>query len=416
MYETYVPLAETVVERRPPTIAEIVRQKTDDGARIIDFFLDVMEGRVEDAQLCHRIDAAKQLVKYGYKKAADFIAEHGDEPCDHCESRRRGPRPRKDATPAAKPQHAPGPYGYDFLTMLTEDFLTVVSAVDEDLMIKLVRAQTRDGGTVIDFLDAVMHGREDGFKVNHRIAAGRELISHILRDEHVIARTVLEVVADPRVRPLPASQIPSPSTLTPSPSTGEGWGEGDSPARGSVGAVSKPALPGAPWQLRNSPTVVRADARRNPGNTTVVPAQAGFLPQEPSPTQRGGEGRPEPVEGPVPNTTEEPRIVRPELVEEPVLSLSKEQCSGDSAVPGPAANGALTTTEEPAEATPSVVPAKARVEGSELPSLPQLTTNNRQLETSSRPRRRTRTQSRREGNARAAMRGKPLGSGRSPPW
>ena len=104
MYETYVPIR---VERKPPTIAEIVRQKTDDGARIIDFFLDVMEGRVEDAQLCHRIDAAKQLVKYGYKKAADFIAEHGDEPCDHCESRKRGPRPRKDQGPAAGPLQAP---------------------------------------------------------------------------------------------------------------------------------------------------------------------------------------------------------------------------------------------------------------------------------------------------------------------
>ncbi len=295
MYETYVPIAETVVERRPPTIAEIVRQKTDDGARIIDFFLDLMEGRVEDAKLCHRIDAAKQLVKYGYKKAADFIAEHGDEPCDHCESRRRGPRTRRDERPSANPQHAPGPFGYDFLTLLTEDFLTVLSAVDEDLMIKLVRAQTRDGGTVIDFLDDVMHGRDNGFKVNHRIAAARELISHILRDEHVIARTVLEVVADPRIRPLPASQVPSPSTLTPSPSTGEGWGEGDSPARCSVGAVSKPALPGAAWEPCNPEsivpalsTVVPADARRNPGNTTVVPAQAGFLPQEPSPTQRGG--------------------------------------------------------------------------------------------------------------------------------
>ena len=410
MYETYVPITETVVERRPPTIAEIVRQKTDDGARIIDFFLDVMEGRVEDAQLCHRIDAAKQLVKYGYKKAADFIAEHGDEPCDHCESRKRGPRPRKDESPEAKPQHAPGPYGYDFLTLLTEDFLTVVSAVDEDLMIKLVRAQTRDGGTVIDFLDAVMHGREDGFRVNHRIAAARELISHILRDEHVIARTVLEVVADPRVRPLPASQIPSPSTLTPSPSTGEGWDEGDSPARGSVGAGLKPALPGAPWQLRNSPTVVRADARRNPGNTIVVPAKAG--------TQRGGEGRPEPVEGPVPNTTEEPRIVRPELVEEPVLSLSKEQCSGDSAIPGPAANGALSADEEPVPTTteesrivrPELVEGQCSGGTEPVPN----TANTSNPET--RPRRRTRTQRRRAGNARAAMRGKPLGSGRSPPW
>ena len=68
--------------------------------------------------------------------------------------------------------------------MLTEDFLTVLSAVDEDLMIKLVRAQTRDGGTVIDFLDDVMHNTDDGFRPNHRIAAARELISHILRDEH----------------------------------------------------------------------------------------------------------------------------------------------------------------------------------------------------------------------------------------
>ena len=193
MYETYVPIR---VEQKPPTIAEIVRQKTDDGARIIDFLLDLMEGRVEDAKLCHRIDAAKQLVKYGSKKATDFIAEHGGEPCDHCESRKRGPRPRKDASPAAGPLHAghrhtPGPYGYDFLTLLTEDFLTVLSAVDEDLMIMLLRAQTRDGGTVIDFLDNVMHGREDGFKVNHRISAARELISHILRDEHAFAHAVL---------------------------------------------------------------------------------------------------------------------------------------------------------------------------------------------------------------------------------
>ena len=226
MYETYVPIR---VERKPPTIAEIVRQKTDDGARIIDFFLDVMEGRVDGAMLCHRIDAAKQLVKYGYKKAADFIAEHRDETCDHCESRKRGPRPRKDQGPAAGPLHAgpphtPGPYGYDFLTLLTEDFFTVLSAVDEDLMIKLLRAQTRDGGTVIDFLDNVMHGREDGFRVNQRISAARELISHILRDEHAFAHAVLDNIwANPRVRPLPGSKTPSPSILTPSPS-GRGLG------------------------------------------------------------------------------------------------------------------------------------------------------------------------------------------------
>ena len=266
MYETYVPITETIVVRKPPTIAEIVRQKTDDGARIIDFFLDLMEGRVEDAKLCHRIDAAKQLVKYGSKKAADFIAEHGDETCDHCESRKRGPRPRKDESPAARPQHAPGPFGYDFLTLLTEDFLTVLSAVDEDLMIKLVRAQTRDGGTVVDFLDDVMEGRNARFKPNHRIAAARELISHILRDEHLFAQTVV------------------------------------------------------------------------PAHPIVVPAKAGFLPQEPSPTQRNGKGRSEHVE--VSAHPEHVLSTAEGLVEEPVLSLPKGQCSGDSAVPGPAANEA----------------------------------------------------------------------------
>ena len=162
--------------------------------------------------------------------------------------------------------------------MLTEDFLTVLSAVDEDLMIKLLRAQTRDGGTVIDFLDNVMHGREDGFRVNHRISAARELISHILRDEHAFAHAVLDNVepapysirrADPRVRPLPGSETPSPSTLTPSPSTGEGWGEGDSPDTTTTIAISKA-----------KPTVVPAKSlpRTRYG--------AGFLPQEPSPTQQ----------------------------------------------------------------------------------------------------------------------------------
>ena len=362
MYETYVPIR---VERRPPTIAEIVRQKTDDGARIIDFFLDVMEGRVDGAMLCHRIDAAKQLVKYGYKKAADFIAEHRDETCDHCESRKRGPRPRKDASPAAGPLHAgpphvQGPYGYDFLTMLTEDFFTVLSAVDEDLMIKLLRAQTRDGGTIIDFLDNVMHGREDGFRVNHRISAARELISHILRDEHAFAHAVLDNIepapysirrADPRVRPLPGSE-------TPSPSTGEGGAcpesprrsEGDSPARphtpprGSVGAGLKPALPGAAWEPCNPKSIV-------PAYPVVVPAKAG--------TQRGGDGSKSADDSAVPGSSANGAL---SADEEPVLSLSKEQCS------------------EGTEPTPTTA----------------------KLETL--PRRRTRTQRRREGNARAAMR------------
>ena len=160
--------AETTVERKPPTLADIVREKTDDGRRIIDFFLDVMEARVEGAELCHRIDAAKQLVKYGSKDAARFIARYRGVPCGHSTRGRRDPADPcsgVENAPAAATLNAPGPF--------TEDLLTVLSAVDEDLMARLVRAQTVDGGTIIDFLDDVMQDRNEGFKCHHRIAAAK---------------------------------------------------------------------------------------------------------------------------------------------------------------------------------------------------------------------------------------------------
>ena len=80
---------------------------------------------------------------------------------------------------------------------LTRDFLTVLSGIDEFLMARLIRAQTADGVTVIEFLDDVMQDRNDGFRTHHRIAAAKELIVHIIRDEQ-------------------PSHTPSPST-TPSP-------------------------------------------------------------------------------------------------------------------------------------------------------------------------------------------------------
>ena len=297
MYETYVPITETIVVRKPPTIAEIVRQKTDDGARIIDFFLDLMEGRVEDAKLCHRIDAAKQLVKYGSKKAADFIAEHGDETCDHCESRKRGPRPRKDQSPPAGPPYAAPHLTPDFLTLLTEDFLTVVSAVDEDLMIKLVRAQTRDGGTVVDFLDDVMEGRNARFKPNHRISAARELISHILRDEHLFAQTV--VPAHPIV--VPAESPPHIRYGAGTQRNGKGRSEHvevSAHPEHVLSTAAEPKIVRPEHVLSTAEGLVEEPALSSPkgqcsgdSNPSVVPAKAGFLPQEPSPTQGRQRGR-----------------------------------------------------------------------------------------------------------------------------
>ena len=218
---------ETTTERKPPTIADIVREKTGDGRLIIDFFTDVMTGRIEGAELCHRIDAAKQLVKYGSKDAAEFLAKYKGVPCGHSINGRPDP-----ADPCSAGERSLVAVTLNAPATLTRDFLTVLSGIDEFLMARLIRAQTADGVTIIEFLDDVMQDRTDGFKTHHRIAAAKELIVHIVRDEqpsHTPSPSTGEgwgegdspvVGADPRVRPLPGSP-------TPSPLTGEGWGEGD---------------------------------------------------------------------------------------------------------------------------------------------------------------------------------------------
>ena len=230
-------------ERKPPTIADIVREKTDDGRLIIDFFTDVMTGRIDGAELCHRIDAAKQLEKHGSKAAAEFLAKYKGVPCGHSINGRPNPADpcsAEDRSLVAVTLNAP--------PTLTRDFLTVLSGIDEFLMARLIRAQTADGDTIIDFLDDVMQDRTDGFKTHHRIAAAKELIVHILRDEQ--------------------------PSHTPSPSTGEGWGEGDT-------------------------SVVPAQAEGNPDNVTVIPAKAGIQ-------RSGGPGATRPSKAgvhPEPNST-----------------------------------------------------------------------------------------------------------------
>ena len=178
MSDTSTHTTETTKERKPPTLADIVREKTDDGKRIIDFFLDVMEDRVDGAELCHRMDAAKQLEKHKSKAAAKFLAKYRGVSCGHSINGRPNP-----ADPCAAAERSLVAVTLNAPATLTQDFLTVLSGIDEFLMARLIRAQTADGGTIIEFLDDVMQDRNDGFKTHHRIAAARELIVHIIRDE-----------------------------------------------------------------------------------------------------------------------------------------------------------------------------------------------------------------------------------------
>ena len=178
MFDTSGIQAAATTEQKPPTLADIVREKTDDGRRIIDFFLDVMEGRIDGAELCHRMDAAKQLEKHKSRAAARFIARYRDVACGHAI---RGPRTPAD--PCSGAEGSPATEPLDASSPFSQHILSVLSAVDNAQLAKLVREQTGDGSTVIQFLDDVMHGSLPGFRCHHKIAAAKELIVHIARDE-----------------------------------------------------------------------------------------------------------------------------------------------------------------------------------------------------------------------------------------
>ena len=68
-------------------LAKIVAEETDDGRRIVKFFVQVAEGQrdSEGFQSCHRMDAAKELVKIGLTEFSDYI---------HANSAPRKPRAR----------------------------------------------------------------------------------------------------------------------------------------------------------------------------------------------------------------------------------------------------------------------------------------------------------------------------------
>ena len=362
--------AETKTERKPPTIADIVREKTGDGALIIDFFTDVMTGRIDGAELCHRIDAAKQLEKHKSKAAAEFLAKHRSVSCGHSIDGRRDP-----ADPCSAEERSLVAVTLNAPATLTRDFLTVLSEIDEFLMARLIRAQTVDGVTIIEFLDNVMQDRTDGFKTHHRIAAAKEFIVHIVRDEQ-----------------------PAP---TPSPSTGEGWGEGDPPSlpegegwgEGDSPVVPAKSLPrtryGAGTQgggggrntpanpARTEPVLSTAEGSAHPEpSSPVVPAKSLPRTRYGAGTQGGGGDR---------NTAANPARA------EPVLSTAE-----GSAHPEP------RQIVVPAEAGTHLRPRQARREPAKGPQ-----------DKARRPRtRRTRTQRRRDGAARAAIRRKVLGSER----
>ena len=238
-------------QRKPRSLADIVREKTNDGEVIVDFYLDVVRGKLDDEgfEVCHRLEAAEQVHAIAPGLVAEYITQLTGVDCNHVIRRRRTRdddcRPRADRAPVSTRAGTPTPH--EALEYLASA-LAAPSLADDPRVAGIVRASTDHGKTVVSFLLHVMHGVVRGFRPRHRLQAACELIGHIARDDLRSA------------------------SGTPSPLTGEGWepalslskslsrtrygGEGDEGRNLKAGSHDQAHLTGV--AIQGDPTVTPA--------------------------------------------------------------------------------------------------------------------------------------------------------------
>ena len=132
-------------EATTPSLADIVREETDDGRLIVRFLIDVMQGLLEQSKPCHQLDAARQLLNLGFQQAQTFIDTN-----THASS------PHKNL-------RALGVLGVETTPLHRE-------------LAALIREETDNGRTTVRFLVDVMQGNLPDFKPHHRLSAAKELL------------------------------------------------------------------------------------------------------------------------------------------------------------------------------------------------------------------------------------------------
>ena len=159
----------------PADIQHKIHSFTKDGEHIARFLTETMRGKTPGVKVCHRMEAAKHLIKYGFPDAdcettPDRLSRAGGNPAGQC----------GDETPVQSPL-SPGERarvrGNEIEAPVTHlDILNYQIA-------HLIRHETADGHTLVEFLIHIMTGKDRPFtpkkfriKPADRMAAARELL------------------------------------------------------------------------------------------------------------------------------------------------------------------------------------------------------------------------------------------------
>ena len=159
----------------PTKLQQNIIDRTKEGDAIAKFLFDTMQGQHTDAKFNHRLEAAKHLIKFGFR----------DTDCETTSDRlsRAGGNPEgqgEDETPVQSPL-SPG----ERARVRGKEITKPISHLDilNYQIAHLIRHETAEGHTVVEFLIHTMSGRDRPFtpkkfriKPADRMAAARELL------------------------------------------------------------------------------------------------------------------------------------------------------------------------------------------------------------------------------------------------
>ena len=173
------------------SLADIIAQETQDGRLIVRFLLSAMDGDLPDFLPCHRIDAARLLVKLGFDQA------QAQSVIDHANAQRAAQRARSADAPRRRDSRSqPQPQSQRQAESESQSAAHHVRAQ----LAQIVREETGDGYITVQFLIDAMQGEFPDFKPCHRLSAAKELLQrgfdYLLED------------ADPQAEPEPVELTP----------------------------------------------------------------------------------------------------------------------------------------------------------------------------------------------------------------
>ena len=157
--------------------------RTEEGDTIAAFLVDTMRGETPGVKVCHRMDAAKHLIKYGFpdtdcETTSDRFSRAGGNPEGQGggETAVQSPLSPGERVGAC-PELAEGVRGEEIAAPVTHlDIINYQIA-------HLIRHETAEGHTLVEFLIHIMTGKDRPFtpkkfriKPADRIAAARELL------------------------------------------------------------------------------------------------------------------------------------------------------------------------------------------------------------------------------------------------